>query len=492
MLTTDSGTDRQSYILLLTSSICRHTQESSRPPRVLFVSDMSSFSLAPSTKLTNTATSSKLLPYLALLAAQLITSSWHVLGKHVMQQVPYLDPISFVLIRTLLSSVALLLVGRIREGHVPFPPLFRDCNNARDAKSHRPASPIIERGDSFSLSLSSSHDSVRSLDINLPVYRKKRRRKKYNTYSISSLSPIFSSIWIVLPFKYYQKRMSKLNPDAVRIIFAGLSGMLILPLSYTTGLILTSPTVASVWDGPLIPLGCFCAAVAVGFEKLSEIRPISQIGSLLLTVIGSIVVLLVDYSGIGRTNGDSDRTEVYDSNIVSDHTQFIRGNIILIGVVAAFSTMTLLQKSLSHHPSIHLTAWMFGIGFLGCFAVLLLDGLMGNMTTGCSLSQAVFQLYVALTTSPTFRFGVLYSALFVGGACFTIGSYASSHLESSVITLFAATQPPVTAVLEWAWEGNGFGWMKIGGMTCVCFGIYSFTWIKRAEHCTIRAPKELS
>jgi drug/metabolite transporter (DMT)-like permease len=457
---------------------------------------MSSSSLAPSTKLTNTATSIQLLlPYFALLAAQLITSSWHVLGKHVMRQVPYLDPISFVLIRTLLSSVALLLVGRIREGHVPFPPLFHDGNNTRDANFQRPASPIIERVDSFSLSLPSSHDSVKSADIILPVHRKKRRRKKYNTYIISaaSLLPIISSIRIVLPFKYYQKRMNNLNREALRIIFAGLSGMLILPLSYTTGLILTSPTVASVWDGPLIPLGCFCAAVAVGFEKLSESHPISQIGSLLLTVIGSIVVLLVDYSGIGRTMiGDGDRTKVNGSNTVIDHTQFIRGNIILMGVVAAFSTMTLLQKSLSHHPSIHLTAWMFGIGFLGCFAVLLLDGLMGNMTTGCSLSQAVFQLYVALTTSPTFRFGVLYSALFVGGACFTIGSYASSHLESSVITLFAATQPPVTAVLEWAWEGNGFGWMKICGMACVCFGIYSFTWIKRVEYGTIRTPKELS
>lgn len=59
--------------------------------------------------------------------------------------------------------------------------------------------------------------------------------------------------------------------------------------------------------------------------------------------------------------------------------------------------------------------------------------------------EAVSQVYVALTTCPIFRLCVLYSALFVHGACFTIGSYASSHLDSSVITLFAATQPPITA-----------------------------------------------
>ena len=69
----------------------------------------------------------------------------------------------------------------------------------------------------------------------------------------------------------------------------------------------------------------------------------------------------------------------------------------------------------------------------------------------------------------------------MGGACFSIGSYASSHLESSVITLFAATQPPITAVLEWIWEGKGLGWKKLGGMACVGLGMHFFTYIKRLE-----------
>ena len=86
-----------------------------------------------------------------------------------------------------------------------------------------------------------------------------------------------------------------------------------------------------------------------------------------------------------------------------------------------------------------------------------------------------------MTTSPTFRYGILYSAFFVGGACFSIASYASSHLESSVITLFAATQPPITAVLEWIWEGKELGWKKIGGMACVGLGMHLFTHIKKLE-----------
>lgn len=179
--------------------------------------------------------------------------------------------------------------------------------------------------------------------------------------------------------------------------------------------------------------------------------------------------VLVDYLGIGEIVGDSGIVLIKSSTILSDLTQFIRGNIILMGVVAAFSAMTLLQKSLSHHPAIHLTAWMFGIGFVGCFSLLLLDSVMGNMITCCSLDRVVLQVYVSFTTSPLFRFGVVYSSVFVGGAYFTIGS------------LFAATQPPVTALLEWAFVGNEneFGCVKLGGMACVCLGIYSFAWIKK-------------
>ena len=42
-------------------------------------------------------------------------------------------------------------------------------------------------------------------------------------------------------------------------------------------------------------------------------------------------------------------------------------------------------------------------------------------------------------------------------------------------------QPPITAVLEWIWEGKGLGAKKLAGMACVLCGMYSFTYIKRIE-----------
>ena len=484
----------------------------------------------PSSSSSTSSSNPLLLPILALLCSQLFTSSWHVLGKHVMHQVPYLAPISYVLIRTFISSLALLIVGILTEGYVPFPSLFLRAGAEQQSKSSlvkvKPLSSKTDDDDDDSsigigLPISQSN-STNSLNTNIGIgigmidddkkvedyptqspvpkhhhhhHDRSRRRKRRSTSTTSSRT-IFKhyvpSICTILynthtTLKYYQQQITNnnLNPETIQIIFAGLSGMLLLPTCYTTGLILTSPTVASVWDGPMIPLGCFCAAVTLGLERRSTIHPIGQIGSLLLTVCGSIVVLLVDYMGGGHgMNQHHIIKAVVPSDINSAaeaHVQFIRGNMVLAGIVAAYSATALLQKRLNHYPPLQLTGWMFGIANIGCFTLLLVDGILGGVLTGCSLGQALIQLYAALTTSPTFRYGLLYSALFVGGACFSIASYASSHLESSVITLFAATQPPITAVLEWIWEGKGLGWKKVFGMVCVGLGMHFFTYIKKIE-----------
>ena len=450
---------------------------------------------------------SKLWPVVGLFCAQLFTSSWHILGKHVMSQVPYLAPISYVLIRTLVSSSVLLVAGIIKEGYVPFPPLFvPDRSDRSVAPSTANAGIIfngsivaIASGNSVGLDLSqtsslasieSAYHSGQDKKVDDPPsaprlnHHKPRRRKRRSTnrknisWLVEVTIPLLSAVVDQLQYtrQSLMQLTNDLNPEALQVIFAGLAGMCLLPCCYTTGLILTSPTVASVYDGPLIPLGCFCAAVGLGIEKRSRSYPLGQVGSLLLTVFGSIIVLLVDFIHT-RSIHKAQSTSGEDSH----HEQFIRGNLVLLGVVAAYSATALLQKQLTHRPPIQLTSWMFGCGFTGCLCLLTVDSFLGGRITGCSIVQALSQLYVALTTSPTFRYGLLYSALIVGGACFSIGSYASSHLDSSVITLFAATQPPITAVLEWIWEGKGLGGMKLFGFTLVVTGMYFFTHIKQIE-----------
>merc|ERR1712238_294129 len=223
--------------------------------------------------------------------------------------------------------------------------------------------------------------------------------------------------------------------------------------------------------------------VSLGLEKRSKFHPVGQVGSLLLSVVGSIVVVVVDYLGGGHGLKSEDVTKNIESTSswVNDHLQFIQGNVVFIGLVAAYSATALLQRRLNNYPPIHLTGWMFGIAFAALWGLLLLESILGTRIIGCNLGQALFQIYIALTTSPTFRYGLLYSSFLVGGACFSVASYASFHLESSVITLFAAAQPPITAVLELIWEGKALGIVKVAGMGCVGSGMCIFTYIKSLE-----------
>ena len=237
-----------------------------------------------------------ILPIIALIGSQLFTSSWHVLGKHVLAQVPYLAPISYCLVRTLISSIFLLVVGSFYEGGAKPFPLFRNCHPApldfdlqrgslkpptsspggiqptlsteilKNVTRCHSASSINEifsgtnksGGDQQQTSLASLQLQQKYDQHHRP--RRKRGRPSFKKLMFLLLRDIFSAVRI-----YQQQIIKTLNPESLQIICAGLSGMLLLPVCYTTGLLLTSPTVASVWDGPMIPVSV-CLARAVTFK----------------------------------------------------------------------------------------------------------------------------------------------------------------------------------------------------------------------------------
>ena len=409
-----------------------------------------------------------------------------------MSQVPYLTPIAFVLVRTSVTACMLLIVGRFYEGRITFPPLFY----VEGAASHGPDEDEFTN-EKESINLLENAENGKTKDELLSNQRVEDKLLKGNGHNHQSIKRTKrrKSAWndqlnllqvFVLNMRQHrsisnQRQSPSINPEVIQIICASLAGMLLLPLCYTTGLILTNPTVASVWDGPMIPLGVFFTAVGLGVEKLSRKRPCGQVMSLLLTVGGSIIVLLVDFLGVHNSIRDEDGATIGHAS----HWQFIRGNIVLMGISGAYAATSLLQKQLTHYPPITLTAWMFVSGFVSTCCLLIFDSALQNLrgatVTGCTLGQAISQLSIALKTSPTFRYGLVYASFFVGGACFSIMSYASSHLDASIITLFAAIQPPITAVLEWIWEGKELGLKKICGMICVGLGMLCFTHIKKSE-----------
>jgi drug/metabolite transporter (DMT)-like permease len=371
----------------------------------------------------------------------------------------------------------LLTFGRIFEGSVAMPLLFCDNSTISDDEENGcvDEKQVVVNGNYVGeLQSMNGYDGPKHNPI-------KRRRRKKTVWREQ-----FKILRIYIIANTAQRRSTSatapsINPEILQILGASLAGMLLLPLCYTTGLILTNPTVASVWDGPMIPLGVFFTAVGLGVEKLSRKRPLGQVLSLLLTVGGSVIVLCADFLGPHNSLKDEDGATIGHAS----HWQFIQGNIVLMGVIGAYTATSLLQKQLTHYPSITLTAWMFMSGFAYCCCLLVVDSALysvrGTNITGCTLGQAIYQLSIAFKTSPTFRYGLVYASLFVGGACFTIMNYASSHLEASSITLFAATQPPITAVLEFIWEGKELGFKKICGMICVGIGMLCFTRIKKLD-----------
>jgi uncharacterized membrane protein YeaQ/YmgE (transglycosylase-associated protein family) len=138
---------------------------------------------------------------------------------------------------------------------------------------------------------------------------------------------------------------------------------------------------------------------------MSRKRPLGQVLSLLLTVGGSVIVLCVDFLGPHNSIQDEDGATIGHTS----HWQFIRGNIVLMGITGAYSATSLLQKQLTHYPPISLTAWMFLSGFACCCCLLVVDSALysvkGTNITGCTFGQAISQLSMAFKTSPTFRYG---------------------------------------------------------------------------------------
>lgn len=163
-----------------------------------------------------------ILPYIALILGQLITSSWHVLGKHVMSQVPYLTPIAFVLVRTGITGSMLLTFGRIFEGSVAAPMLFcvdstiqsDEENGFIDEKN------VTLNGDNGKSQFTNGHDGSKHNPI-------KRRRRKKTVWREQ-----FKLLRIYIVNTAQQKSSSApptINPEIIQILGASLAGMLLLP-----------------------------------------------------------------------------------------------------------------------------------------------------------------------------------------------------------------------------------------------------------------------
>jgi len=326
-------------------------------------------------------------PLSALAVAQIAESGWHILGFGVLDDVPYMSPLEFTVVRQTLTWILLTIWARLAEkdevtgGPVPFP-------------------------------------SLRSATFG-------------------------------------------------KLVVGGVTGGCLVQLLYLQGLVMTSPTTTSVWDGPLLPVIVFCVTILMGREKLHN--PTRRIASLFLTCSGWFLVLFGDYHHRLGEGGVTNTYAGMSGASALATRRFMIGNLVILVQDCCHALMAIMQRELKEYPPLTLTSWLFGIGVVANLIIIML-------TPGtASISGVIFKTIKALSESHQFMVGLAFAVVVMSAFTYSVLSYASRHLESSVVTLFAAAQPPITVAMEFFFFKTPIGTSKIVGAIMVCCGMFYFT-----------------
>jgi len=292
--------------------------------------------------------------------------------------------------------------------------------------------------------------------------------------SFTVIRQIFSYIVLLIASRWKEGHIpfpQKMNLQ-FKIVAAGVCGGSLMPLFYLSGLIHTTPTVTAVWDGPFLPVLVFIATLFLGIERLSA-KPLQQISSLLLTVMGSLLVLVGDFH-----HHKAAHMELETWHDGRAH-EFLLGNALLFAMILSYAAMAMIQKDLSEYfLPLTLTSWIFGVGAV---ANVLLVVFVGKYLPGgaVTLMGVYEETRHAMATSTTFIMGLLYAVFCLTALCNSVLSYASKYLDSSLVVLFCALQPPITVVMEYFAFNKAIGAKKIIGMIAVGIGMVYFTSYKK-------------
>jgi drug/metabolite transporter (DMT)-like permease len=134
----------------------------------------------------------------------------------------------------------------------------------------------------------------------------------------------------------------------------------------------------------------------------------------------------------------------------------LRGDLVILAAVAAWSAFTLLGKSiLRRHGALTVIATAFAVAAL---AVLPLGPwiLRGFDTRGPGLTGWLDLVYLGVVTS---------------GVAFTLWYWALGRLEASQTAVFTNLQAPMTAILVWLVYGDTPGYGSLIGGALVIAGV---------------------
>lgn len=211
----------------------------------------------------------------------------------------------------------------------------------------------------------------------------------------------------------------------IKLFFCGLFGCFVTQHAYVFGLMLTSPTAISLFDGPLTPIAVFLLALLIGLEHAGRTMKdfFQQFLPIIATVSGAALVLMGVSQGL-------DESEV---TVNSRDTQYkLYGIPLLFVECLSMATTIILQKLLLNAvPQYFLVAVMYSVGTISCAVFILL-------VERKSLLVLLTAAFIELTVNPPFLLGLIYSVLIHSVLAMITFNYGAKRLEASKGEFFIA------------------------------------------------------
>jgi len=256
-----------------------------------------------------------------------------------------------------------------------------------------------------------------------------------------------------------RKGMIPQEEHRVRVFVAGVLAQCASPMFYLYGLQFVAPTIASIFDGPCVPLMVYAMAVVVGAEVMPAAlnNRLKVLGGLAMASGGAVLLIVASggqESDAGGTGGEEG--EMFNVAIFS-----------LFLEAACLSASLIMQKPIANlYPLFPYSFWICFGGLMGCVFHLMFigDGLLAGFSAlriACAENHGIF-------------FALLYNAYaltLINTLCL---SYANSMLPSSTVALGACVQPALTLALDIFIYGADLRMMHIVGIAGIALGLNLF------------------
>lgn len=229
---------------------------------------------------------------------------------------------------------------------------------------------------------------------------------------------------------------------------------------YTTGMYLTSPVIAAVFQPAVAVFTCLFS-VLLKREKSSVWKFLGVV----VAAVGAVSMLLINTLTSNTTTSTSSNNNTNNNN---EWIYGVAGTLCFIANTFSYSFYLITQKTLLDKgiPPITITTYSFCtecvfLAFLGAFFL---------------------PFFHPKKVSPMGWFGLFYAGIAQGSVSFTLGTYAARLLSPAVISVYSCVNPVIAAVYTFIFLGKlSSPWVLIG-VVLITLGVFLVSFARYREN----------